>query len=82
MTSKSVIKRMKAQMALYTPTDENMDHMIIAAIMDELCGAKPEGTAEEMEARQNKRTGYVFPKNPAIKGIMEGHDLDNYQSHH
>lgn len=71
MTSKSIIKRMKAQMALYTPSDENMDTMIIGAIMEELCGAKPEGTAEEMEARQHRKTGYVFPKSPQIKSMME-----------
>lgn len=82
MTSKSVIQRMKAQMALYTPTDENMDTMIVAAIMEELCGSKPAGTAEEMEARQNKRTGYVFPKNPNFRAIMEGHNPEDYQSHH
>lgn len=65
--SKSVIKRMKAQMALYTVSDESMDTMIIGAIMEELCGARPEGTAEAMEAKQNKRTGYTFPHNRKLK---------------
>lgn len=78
MSTKSNLIRLKAQIALYQTTDDSrVDTIIFSALMDELSGAAPEGTAAAIEARHHALTGYTFPQNEEIRQLVtdieEGH---------
>lgn len=79
MSTKSNLSRLKAQIALYQTTDDDTDGRIFSAIMDEISGAAPEGTAAAIEARQHALTGYTFPKNEEIRQLLT--DIEEGQRH-
>ncbi|UNH29336.1 hypothetical protein MNY64_18290 (plasmid) [Moellerella wisconsensis] len=67
MKTKQGIQQLKAMMELYTPTGENADSMVIKALMDEIAGIEPDGTADKIVERLHKRTGYTFPESEELK---------------
>lgn len=70
MKTKNGIRQLKVMMQLYIPTDENIDIIVIGAVIDELSGTKPDGTAEQIAQKQYKRTGYTFPKSGGMKRLF------------
>ncbi|MEI9716901.1 hypothetical protein V5049_15870 [Moellerella wisconsensis] len=70
MKTKQGIKQLNAMMELYAPTGKNADVMVIGAIMDEIGGTKPEGTADKIVERLHKRTGYTFPESEELKQLL------------
>jgi len=71
MSARATLKRLEKIIKPIMATDENMDRVIIAAIMDELNGYAPEGTADAIEARQHARTGYTFPHGKELREILQ-----------
>ncbi len=76
MTVKSSLARMREKMKVHGMTDENADIAIVSAIMDEIGGMKPPGTAEAIEERQRRRTGYTFPHSPELRALLSGEHSD------
>ncbi|THD43683.1 hypothetical protein ERD95_20125 [Enterobacteriaceae bacterium ML5] len=69
MGSRELIERLKI-FRTEPPCEENADLRILAALMDEMTGEAPEGTADAIEAEQNKLTGYTFPRSPELQALF------------
>ena len=76
MTVKSSLARMREKMKVHSMTDENADVAVMSAIMDELSGTAPPGTAEKVAERQHRRTGYIFPSDPEFRALLNGEDSE------
>lgn len=70
MKTKQGIQQLKAMIELYTPSEGTADSMVIGAIMDEIAGTKPDGTADKIVERLHKRTGYTFPASEELKQLF------------
>ncbi|WP_156994694.1 hypothetical protein [Tatumella morbirosei] len=70
MTTKSALSRLRAQLAHQHNDDSRTDVSVISALMDEIAGDKPDGTAAAIEARQHRRTGYTFPHSPELRSAL------------
>ena len=71
MTTKSAISRLRAQLAHQHNDDSRTDVAVISALMDEIAGDKPDGTAAAIEARQHRRTGCKFPHSSALRSVFD-----------
>ncbi|CAB5647554.1 hypothetical protein AB6H26_06740 [Providencia hangzhouensis] len=70
MSTKVRIKQIKTMIKQYGVTGENADSMVIKAIMDEIAGTKPDGTADKIAEQLHKRTGYTFPASEELKQLF------------
>mgnify|MGYP001582278410 CR=1 FL=1 len=71
MTTKSALSRLRAQLAHQHNDDSRTDVAVISALMDEIAGDRPDGTAAAIEARQHRRTGYTFPHSQALRSALD-----------
>lgn len=70
MTTKSALSRLRAQLAHQHNDDSWTDVAVISALMDEIAGDRPDGTAAVIEAKQHRRTGYTFPHSPELRRAL------------
>ncbi|MFC6376722.1 hypothetical protein [Tatumella terrea] len=71
MTTKSALSRLRAQLARQHNDDSWTDVAVISALMDEIAGDRPDGTAVAIEARQYRRTRYTFPHSPELRNALD-----------
>ena len=76
MTTKSALSRLRAQLAHQHNDDSRTDVAVISALMDEITGDRPDGTAAAIEVRQHKRTGYTFPHSPELRSALDASSDD------
>lgn len=70
MTTKSALSRLRAQLAHQQNDDSRTDVAVISALMDEITGDRPDGTAAAIEARQHRRAGYTFPHSLKLRSLL------------
>ncbi len=72
------LSNLRAQLASQHNDDSQTDVAVISALMDEITGDRPDGTAAAIEARQYRRTGYTFPRSQALKSVFDKANSDHF----
>ena len=70
MTTRQKLTALKKMMAA-NQAEDKFDTMVLSALIDELSGNAPEGSADEVEKKLHARTGYIFPRNAEMKELFE-----------
>ncbi|SER19182.1 hypothetical protein SAMN05216522_113111 [Rosenbergiella nectarea] len=61
MSNRAMLSQIRKRLEAQSSSD-NFDGQILSALMDELSGKAPAGTADELEKKFRARTGYKFPQ--------------------
>lgn len=70
MSTKQKLSALKKMMAA-NQSEDKFDTMVLSALIDELSGNAPEGSADEVERKLHARTGYTFPSNAEMKELFD-----------
>lgn len=70
MSNRATLSKIKAKLSAFQSNDANTDIAIISALMDEMSGKRPLGTADSIEKAQHKRTGYSFPHGKELRAVL------------
>lgn len=70
MNNRATLSKIKAKLSAFQSNDANTDIAIISALMDEISGNQPLGTAGSIEKVQHKRTGYSFPYGKELRAVL------------
>lgn len=59
------------KMVAANQSEDKFDTMVLSALINELSGNAPEGSADEVAQKLHVRTGYTFPRNAEMKKLFD-----------
>lgn len=65
MSNRQTLKSIRKALEPHISSN-SFDSQVLSALIDELSGRSPQGTADTLEQRLHARTGYTFPQSKEI----------------